>query len=239
MNKSKHEMLVFRNARKGYDKDDVNRYIEEMNLRFVAIEEGLKARIRELEEQLSTQQKETDVVSDAMERLSRMTEAHRCLNEENEALRASLSEAEGKLAEAEARLAEAAAKAEAVAEPVVSEEPKPMSYEEAGARLGHIILKANLDADRIVAEAEDEGKRRLADAARNADDIRLDAAVTARLMTERAKEKLSALTAEYMATLTAFSEQSAGEYRKLCEELQEKFRQTEASVRQKLNGDSV
>ena len=114
-----------------------------------------------------------------------------------------------------------------------------MSFEEAGPRLGHIILKANLDADRIVAEAEDEGKRRLADAERNADDIRLDAAVTARLMTERAKEKLAALTAEYMATLTAFSEQSAGEYSKLCEELQQKFRETEASVRQKLNEESV
>lgn len=217
--------IVFRNSRKGYDKNDVNRYIEDMNLRFATTEEELRGRIRELEAQLAAQPSAIDTEAMA-ERLAQLSLAHETLQNEAESLRTALTEAESKLAAAEEALTKSL--------PAEDPAPKALSYEEAGSRLGNILLKANLDADRIVAEAEDEGKRRLADAEKSADGIRLDAVVTARLMTERAKEKLAALTSEYLAAVTAFSEESAGEYRKLCEELKDKFRQADISIRKRL-----
>jgi hypothetical protein len=128
------------------------------------------------------------------------------LKAENEALAQQLTEAE-------------AAKAAASE----GSEEAPLTYEETSRRLGDILLKANMDADRIVAEAEKEAASHLSGAEREADDIRLDATVTARLMTDRVKRRLTELTGEYIASLEAFSATSAEEYRKICEELKIKL----------------
>lgn len=193
MKKTANEMVMFRSARKGYDKTDVNRYIEEMNIRFLTVEEQLKGRIRELETMVSAAPVETVAPVDAEE----LTAARNKV----EALSARVSELEAKLKEAE----EAA--------------PRELTYEETESRLGSILLRANLDADRIRNEADEEGKRRIAEAEKNADDIRLDAAVTARLMTERAKRSLSELTEEYVKSISLLSAESTEEYRRLCDEL--------------------
>ena len=192
--KTANEMVMFRNARKGYDKDDVNRYIEEMNIRFVTSEEQLRSRIRELEAALSAVPV-APVISE----------------EEVAALRAENTSLREKTAALEEEL-KAVKEADAAA-------PKELTYEEAESQLGSILLRANLDADRIRCEADEEGKRRIAEAEKSADDIRLDAAVTARLMTERAKRNLSELTEEYVKSISALSAESTEEYRRLCDEL--------------------
>jgi cell division septum initiation protein DivIVA len=200
MNGSANNMIMFRTSRKGYDKGDVHRYIEEMNIRFAATEEKTKQQIRRLEMALEEAQAQTPVVDEA---------ALQTLRQENEALKAELTA----LREQVAAVNEA---------PVAEDKPAvevPLTYDEASKRLGDILLKANLDADRIVAEAEVEANRQLTGAEKQADDIRLDAAVTARLMTDRVKRRLTALTGEYIDSMKSVSRASAEEYRKLFDEL--------------------
>jgi cell division septum initiation protein DivIVA len=200
MNGSANNMIMFRTSRKGYDKGDVHRYIEEMNIRFAATEEKARQQIRRLEMALEEAQAQTPVVDEA---------ALQTLRQENEALKAELAA----LREQVAAVKEA---------PVAEDKPAvevPLTYDEASKRLGDILLKANLDADRIVAEAEVEANRQLTGAEKQADDIRLDAAVTARLMTDRVKRRLTALTGEYIDSMESVSRASAEEYRKLFDEL--------------------
>lgn len=194
--KTANEMVMFRNARKGYDKNDVNRYIEEMNIRFVTSEEQLRSRIRELEAALSAVPAAPTVSEEEVA----------ALRDENTSLREKISGLEEELKTLKEATDAAAA-------------PKELTYEEAESQLGSILLRANLDADRIRCEADEEGKRRIAEAEKNADDIRLDAAVTARLMTERAKRNLSELTDEYVKNISVLSAESTEEYRRLCDEL--------------------
>ncbi len=205
MNGTPTNMIVFRNSRKGYDKTDVHRYIEEMNIRFSAMEEQLKNQIRRAEQELESARKELAAAS-----------------VENEALKAGCSEnmdLKQEIEELKKQLEEAAAAP--VEEPAESD--APLSYHEASRRLGDILLKANLDADRIVADAEAEATRQLSGAEKQADDIRLDAAVTARLMTDRVKRRLTELTGEYIESLEALSRASTEEYRKLCDDLKGKL----------------
>ncbi len=203
MNGSANTMIMFRTSRKGYDKGDVHRYIEEMNIRFAASEEKAKQQLRLLEEALNRAEAATPVADEA---------ATEMLLQENAALKAELEAQKAVLAQAREE-----------ASRLAKEEDQVLSYNEASKRLGDILLKANLDADRIVAEAEAEATRQLSGAEKKADDIRLDAAVTARLMTERVKHRLVALTEEYVKNLEAFSRASSEEYCKFFDELKERL----------------
>ena len=200
MNGDIKNMVVFKPSRKGYNKSDVNRYIEEMNIRFTSSEEAMKARIKELEERLAAVNP-IDSEKAALERLTR----------NNTELRAEIK-----------RLTDALTESVSIKsnESEISENRK---YREISEKLGNIILKANVDAERIVAEAETEAAKRLSEAKKNADEIRLDSAVSARLMTSKVKEKLIAMTEEYVSGLRAVSDDSIREYQKLYEELRIKF----------------
>jgi len=84
-------MIMFRTSRKGYDKGDVHRYIEEMNIRFASAEEKAKQQIRRLEAELEKASLgETPVDETALQALSQENEA---LKAELEALRAALADA--------------------------------------------------------------------------------------------------------------------------------------------------
>lgn len=204
MNGSANNMIMFRTSRKGYDKGDVHRYIEEMNIRFAAAEEKARQQIRRLETALGSAEGQLSPADEV---------SYQNLRQENETLRAELAALQENLA----------AVSESVAVESHAEGDISLTYDEASKRLGDILLKANLDADRIVTEAEAEANRQLSGAEKQADDIRLDAAVTARLMTERVKRRLAALTGEYMESLEAFSRASAEEYRQFFNELKDRL----------------
>lgn len=193
-------MVAFRNSRKGYDKSDVNRYIEEMSIRFTSKEAQLKSKIKQLEDAVASYEaKEVD-----NSELLRVENENSELRSEVERLTALLSEKEEK---------EAAASSDCPEYRGISE------------KLGDIILKANLDAEKIVSEAELEAEKQLYEAEKNADGIRLDAAVSARVMISKVKEKLNTMTEEYISGLKLISEDSVIEYKRLYEELRIKFDQ--------------
>lgn len=193
-------MVVFKLSRKGYDKSDVNRYIEEMSIRFTSTEAALKARINELEKHLAS----FDHIGTEREELEK-------LRHDNTELRAEIK-----------RLTDVRMESEST-ESNESDTYADSKYREISEKLGNIILKANIDAEQIVAEAEAEASKKLSEAEKNADEIRLDSAVSARLMTSKVREKLVAMTEEYVAGLRTITDDSVREYQRLYEELRIKF----------------
>ena len=224
MKNSGKEMVMFRNSRKGYDKNDVNRYIEDMNIRFTTAENRYVSTIRMLENDLENAKKTASN------------------EEEIEALKAELAtvkellcQTEDDLEKQEKLLDEAQCEVERLkAEKPTVEVKTEVNYEAAESKIGSILVKANLDAQKIIADAEAEAAKKIAEAEKAADGIRIDATVSARIMTENTKKELAALKEEYIRNLTAISASSADEYRRLCEELKIRFEEAENSAKEKL-----
>lgn len=195
MGNDEKSMVAFKPSRRGYDKQDVNRYIEEMSIRFTASENALRNRIKELETQLSTDDGKGSAYADEL------AEENRTLREENR-----------RLAEENRRLTEAAERSEDGGE-----------YREMSEKLGDIILKANLDADRLKDEAEAEAERLISKANEQADSVRLRSAVDARMLTADVRTNLGRLTEKQLSALAAISEDTISEYDKLYKELEARF----------------
>ena len=187
-------MVAFRLSRRGYDRQDVNRYIEEMSLRFTASENALRSRIKELEARLSGEDCEKSPVAE------KLTAENRALREENR-----------RLAEENSRL---------------SDDCRPedsAEYLEISEKLGDIILKANLDADRVKNEAEAEAEKLMSEASERADAVRLKSAVDARVLLSNVRTSLGDLTEKQLSALKTVSKDTVSEYEKLYKELEERF----------------
>lgn len=194
MGNDEKNMVAFRLSRRGYDRQDVNRYIEEMSLRFTASENALRSRIKELEARLSGEDCEKSPVAE------KLTAENRALREENR-----------RLAEENSRL---------------SEDCRPedsAEYREISEKLGDIILKANLDADRVKNEAEAEAEKLMSEASERADAVRLKSAVDARVLLSNIRTSLGDLTEKQLSALKTVSKDTVSEYEKLYKELEERF----------------
>lgn len=194
MGNDEKNMVAFRLSRRGYDRQDVNRYIEEMSLRFTASENALRSRIKELEARLSGE--DCEKFPDA----EKLTAENRALREENR-----------RLAEENSRLSEGC-------RPEDSAE-----YREISEKLGDIILKANLDADRVKNEAEAEAEKLMSEASERADAVRLKSAVDARVLLSNVRTSLGDLTEKQLSALKTVSKDTVSEYEKLYKELEERF----------------
>lgn len=194
MGNDEKNMVAFRLSRRGYDRQDVNRYIEEMSLRFTASENALRSRIKELEARLSGEDCEKSPVAE------KLTAENRALREENR------------------RLAEENSRLSADCRPEDSAE-----YREISEKLGDIILKANLDADRVKNEAEAEAEKLLSEASERADAVRLKSAVDARVLLSNVRTSLGDLTEKQLSALKTVSKDTVSEYEKLYKELEERF----------------
>ena len=194
MGNDEKNMVAFRLSRRGYDRQDVNRYIEEMSLRFTASENALRSRIKELEARLSGEDCEKSPVAE------KLTAENRALREENR------------------RLAEENSRLSADCRPEDSAE-----YREISEKLGDIILKANLDADRVKNEAEAEAEKLMSEASERADAVRLKSAVDARVLLSNVRTRLGDLTETQLSALKTVSKDTVSEYEKLYKELEERF----------------
>ena len=197
MGNDEKNMVAFRLSRRGYDRQDVNRYIEEMSLRFTASENALRSRIKELEERLCAENGEKP--QDA----EKLTEENRALREENK-----------RLAEENKRLSEVSQ---------VSRPEDNAEYRELSEKLGDIILKANLDADRVKNEAEAEAEKLISEASERADAVRLKSAVDARVLLSNVRTSLGDLTEKQLSALKTVSKDTVSDYEKLYKELEERF----------------
>ncbi len=232
MKSSAKEMVMFRKSRKGYDKNDVHRYIEDMNIRFTTAENRYVSTIRMLEqdiEKLSANASKAEELENAKREL--------------EAAKAKLAELDSELTNAQLACDELENELDIVKieleeqknRPVTESKGDELSITDAESKLGSILVKANLDAQKILSDAEEESRKKISEAEKAAESIRFDAAVSARIMTETTKKELAALTEEYVKNLTALSATSAEEYKRLCDELKARFEEAENTAKEKLN----
>lgn len=195
MGNDEKSMVAFKPSRRGYDKQDVNRYIEKMSIRFTASENALRNRIKELEERLSADG------GRGIPDIDTLSLENRALREENK-----------RLAEENRRLLEA-----------VERKDDDGEYREISEKLGDILLKANLDAEKLKNEAKTEAERLVSDANERADGIRLRSAVDARMLAADVRTNLGKLTEKQLSALREVSEDTVSEYERLYRELVERF----------------
>ncbi len=157
MNDSNQTMLRFRESFRGYNKDDVNAYIEQINLRF-------SRREAELNEQISRLQSAcgNDAAPTVQEEAS---------HQELEALREALAKSEAEREEMSLRLEKM--KDKAVADSDNAE--KSRLYDSMSAQVGNILIVANSNADKILSDAKGEAERIRSEAAYDAEKCRLSA----------------------------------------------------------------
>ncbi|MBE6637465.1 MAG: hypothetical protein E7618_06650 [Ruminococcaceae bacterium] len=156
----------FRESFRGYHRDDVNAYIQQMSLAASRKEGELRAVIADLESQLAAVPSETS------------------RNEEIEALNAKLQ-----ALEAENRRLQEEQQTKKTENAVSDETEKSKLYDSMSAQVGNILIVANSNAEKILADANAEAERIRYTARVEAEAIRIEAE-------KRMEEKIVALEAQ-------------------------------------------
>jgi len=203
--------ILFRNAGRGYNKEDVNRYIEEMNIRFNAIEQEYQKKISELESSVSKNNGVADdtVISDGSDVLAEKCEA---LEKELAELKAKCKALE-EAAAADNEPAEPAEKCEPQEVSALEEAPKEKQPDEdLSVKLGALMIETKHNADEMLKKAKEDADSVMLKAKESADSMENDAVLTSQLMVERVRKSVSALTADYTGKLSNLGADAVKEY---------------------------
>lgn len=210
---------MFRSSMSGFNKEDVNKYIIDMNNEFTAKEEEYKCEINSLKQRLAVSAERLNEAATSLETVSETKEqlkaAEDMLTSEKEAREAAekgridaesrLSEAQAKLEELMTKLAETESALSSVKKEL-SEIPPVLATE------GNINVLDNSETDSDKIRLYDELRGNIGDiiinANKNADDIVKEAekkasaiADTSREKAEAAKRKLTVVTGRTIASL--------------------------------------
>ncbi len=199
------KMMRFRESFRGYNKDDVNAYIEQVNLKFNRRESELRAQIAELQSVAQPVAAPTPAVVPAE-------------NGELEALKAELSAAKAENEELKTRLAKATANDSTENETA----EKSKLYDSMSAQVGNILIVANSNAEKILNDAKTEAER-----------IRTEASVEAEQIRRAAEEKLNGMTAVLEEKLKGVSEKCLNEYEVLMSEARVRFGQITDTMKER------
>ncbi len=164
---AKEKMVYFRTSLGGFNKDDVNSYIEKLNAEFSEREKAARKKLEAAEEKISGLEQLQDELKQALDKLSALENAAesrekligeqlRRIDEqaaEIEVLTRSKSSAENEAA----RLAE---RIESLSETIQKSE----KYDDVSAQIGEIILSAKSTAEEIVKQAQNEAARKMREA---------------------------------------------------------------------------
>ena len=168
-----NSMLRFRESFRGYNKDDVNAYIEQINMRFSRRESDLRAQIADLQNRQPVPTAAPAVDDGTKARLAN-AEA------ENAKLRAELAELKNNAAGDSER------------------DEKSKLYDSMSAQVGNILIVANSNADKIRSDAEEDAKRIKAEAELEAEKLRRDAEAKMNSMIAELDGKLKAVSDNYL-----------------------------------------
>lgn len=167
-----NSMLRFRESFRGYNKDDVNAYIEQVNMRFSRRESDLRAQIADLQNRQPAPA--AAPVDDGTKK--RLQEAE----SENAKLKAELEELKNS----------AAGDSE--------KDEKSRLYDSMSSQVGNILIVANSNADKIRSDAEEDARRIKAEAELEAEKIRRDAETKMNSMIAELDGKLKSVSDNYL-----------------------------------------
>ena len=171
-------MLRFRESFRGYNKDDVNAYIEQVNMRFSRKESELRAQIAEMQQNNFTSSSAAS--TDNRAEYDRMNQKLQETIAENERLTAEIENLK-KLSSADSE-----------------KDEKSKLYDSMSSQVGNILIIANSNAEKIINEAEEEAKKIKAEAELEAEKIKLTAEEKMNTMISRLDERLKSVSDSYL-----------------------------------------
>lgn len=188
-------MLRFRESFRGYNKDDVNAYIEQINMKFSRRESDLRAQLSEMQTKIpSSDDGETAALSAELDLLNgKLASA----NEENR------------------RLTEELAKLRESAVSDTENEEKSKLYDSMSAQVGNILIVANSNADKILSDAKTEAEKIKAEAELEAEKIKLTAEEKMNAMLVKLDNKLKAVSESYLADYATLISESQSRFSEL------------------------
>ena len=182
--------IQFRKSMGGYNRDDVNSYIEQISIKHNESEIGYRKKIAELEQKV----KELEEKSEQIDELSKKVE-------EGDNLIASLNETIEKVNNEKEELIKENAQLKAQAEESAKANDdsdvyeKSNKYDQVSGQIGELILNANAKAESIVSEAQ------------------IKARVNTRTMIENAASRLHKINEKYLGDITSKAVQLTEELR--------------------------
>lgn len=167
-----NSMLRFRESFRGYNKDDVNAYIEQVNMRFSRRESDLRAQIAELQSRSQT------AVGEPVE--CGLKEKLNAVEQENTRLKNEIAELKNSVAGD------------------TEKDEKSKLYDSMSAQVGNILIVANSNADKIRSDAEEDAKRIKAEAELEAERIRREAEQRMSCMISELDVRLKSVSDNYL-----------------------------------------
>lgn len=165
---AKEKMVYFRSALGGFNRDDVNGYIEKLNAEFAERERAARKKLEAAEEKCAELEGAKAQFEQSLLRISELEEAAK--QRENllaeylaamDAQKATIEELEASRVASESEINALSARIESLSEAICKSE----KYDDISAQIGEIILSAKSTAEDIIAKAEKdaEAKRVKAD----------------------------------------------------------------------------
>lgn len=192
-------MQSFREAFRGYNKSDVNEYIEKSNQRFSQAETKYKEEIERLKKELSSKNSDRET-----ERISLLNDEVAKLTDELKTARESLD------------------KLNAEKDAAVAASDKSDIYEKMSSELGNVLILANNDAERMISDAQKKSDEMIENAKKEADDIRSEAKIQAEKLINSVNEKLRVLSASCIDEYSTAFEDFRTNLKKLTDTMTEK-----------------
>lgn len=197
---------AFRSALSGYNREDVNRYILELDRRLEEQQDSLRKTSEEAAAQISDyRQKHDDALRQAAEAQKALTEAENVISAlreelerlrcENEQMRISVCAETERASAAESALSEAQKSIHALQNELASRpseeksSEKSQKYDQISAQIGDILINANQSADTILSSAHAEAARIVTETEEEANYIRTR-------LSDTADEMLTSISAQ-------------------------------------------
>ncbi len=166
-------MLRFRESFRGYNRDDVNAYIEQISFVFSKKEAEYRAKIADLESKLNNAAP-AEVNEHSEDDWNKLTSELESLRAEADSIRAQLAELNSDN----------------------SDEDKSKLYDSMSAQVGNIILSANSNAEKIISEAKFEAEKIMREAEEYASSLRAEAEAQSKELIDRASSNVAGFAAD-------------------------------------------
>ena len=205
-------MLRFRESFRGYNRDDVNAYIEQLNLHFSKKEADLRALITDLEVKCNNAPAVSDNIDSIKQELEKLKAENERLVSENNALKENLENAESK---------------------TIGEDEKSKLYDEMSAQVGNIIIVANSNADKIIKDAETKAAEILAEATVKAEVMTAEAEAKKNEAVVFMEEKLKNASEQCLSEYTVLVSQTKDQLMSVSEGFKNKTNELMAKLEEK------
>ncbi len=218
------KMLRFRESFRGYNKDDVNAYIEQINLKFSRKESELRAQIADLEntcQMVSSASQPAEAVMveedprDA--EIEMLRESNASFQKEIEALKAQLASCQTTNDAEEAENAE-----------------KSKLYDSMSAQVGNILIVANSNAEKILSDAKAEAERIRAEATYHAEVARLASEEKMNAMAYDVERRLQEVYVKCISRYEAFALDAKARLGQITDTMRERSKELLVSADQQM-----